>query len=272
MFARQRWRNLIHLTQQDDVTVLGFSWRRSRAVGYSVQAYLVRGVLIDSGFPAAHEPFAAWLRLNSVRGALITHHHEDHAGNLRTLAEHGIPVTADPRTIDYAARRQRIPLYRRFTWQSPEPTVGALQSFRDDTLRLIATPGHSADHHAVWDEQTGTLFAGDLYLGAKVRVAHASEDQRALLASLRSMIARAPARVFCSHRGLLPRGVAQLAHKADWLEHTIHDIDTRIAAGWTDLAIRRDVLGARPMTHWFSQGEYSPDNMVRALRASSGII
>ncbi len=261
---------MIHTTQQDDVTVLDFSWRRSRAVGYRVQAYLVRGVLIDSGFPAAHASFAAWLRQHTIRGALITHHHEDHSGNLRTLAEQGIPVGADARTIEYAARRQQIPFYRRFTWMSPEPTEGAVRPFREATLQLIATPGHSADHHAVWDAQTGTLFAGDLYLGAKVRVAHASEDPRALLVSLRAMIARAPARVFCSHRGLLPRGVSQLANKADWLEHTIGEIDTRIAAGWTDVAIRRDVLGARPMTHWFSQGEYSPDNMVRALRASSG--
>jgi glyoxylase-like metal-dependent hydrolase (beta-lactamase superfamily II) len=260
---------VIRIVQHDDVTVLQFSWRRSRAVGYSVQAYFVRSVLIDSGFPAAQASFASWLRENSVRGALITHHHEDHAGNLRALAEHGIPVGADPRTVDYAARRQRIPFYRRFTWQSPRPTVGAVHEFHDDTLRLIATPGHSADHHAVWDDLTGTLFAADLYLGTKVRLAHASEDPRALLTSLRAMIARAPARVFCSHRGLLPRGVAQLASKADWLEQTIQDIDTRIAAGWTDVAIRRDVLGARPMTHWFSQGEYSPDNMVRALRATS---
>lgn len=260
---------MIRITQQDDVTVLHFSWRRSRAVGYSVQAYLVRGVLIDTGFPAAQRDFNAWLGEHAVRGALITHHHEDHAGNLRALVQHGIPVHADAHTIDYAARRQQIPFYRRFTWQTPEPTTGALQAFHEDTLRLIATPGHSADHHAVFDEATGTLFAGDLYLGTRVRVAHAREDPRALLASLRAMVTRAPARVFCSHRGLLPRGVSQLAHKADWLEQTIDAIDTRIAAGWTDVAIRRDVLGARPLTHWFSQGEYSPDNIVRALRASS---
>jgi hypothetical protein len=45
-------------------------------------------------------------------------------------------------------------------------------------------------------------------------------------------------------------------------------VDLRIADGWDDRAIRRELLGRLPMTHWFSQGEYSPDNIVRALRVT----
>ena len=120
----------------------------------------------------------------------------------------------------------------------------------------------------MWDRETGTLFAGDLYLGVRVRVAHRDEDPRALVQSLRAMVALSPTRVFCSHRGLLRDGAARLAAKADWLEERIARIDDRLALGDSDAVIRRAVLGKRPATHWFSQGEYSPDNLVAALRAT----
>jgi len=61
-------------------------------------------------------------------------------------------------------------------------------------------------------------------------------------------------------------GILKCMTVIDEFTRQAFDIDTRIAAGWTDVAIRRDVLGARPMTHWFSQGEYSPDSAARGPR------
>jgi glyoxylase-like metal-dependent hydrolase (beta-lactamase superfamily II) len=230
--------------------------------------YLVRGVLIDTGFPGIAAEVRALLEQHRIRGAIITHHHEDHAGNLAALAEAGIPVQATPHTLDYTARRHQLRLYREFAWQAAAPVAQPLEPFTDDTFEFLLTPGHTADHHAVWDTRTGTLYAGDLYLGARVRIAQPDEQPRRLLQSLRAMAAREPARIFCAHRGLLPHGHAQLTAKADWLEQLIHAVDRRLAEGWSDDAIRREVLGARPPLHWLSRGEYSPDNLVKALRAS----
>jgi endoribonuclease LACTB2 len=250
-----------------DVTALRCSWGRSRLIGYAVHAYLVRGVLIDCGFPALAPSFRRWLDATpTVRGAFLTHHHEDHAGNLATLAARGIPVAADARTLQLAMTPAPLAFYRRFAWAESTPVAHDITPFEHDEFRLLPTPGHCADHQAVWDSATGTLFAGDLFLGVRASIAHHDEDPRGLVESLRAMIALGPARVFCSHRGLLPDGTSRLEAKADWLEERIAHIDARIAAGDNDQAIRKAVLGKRPATHWFSRGAYSPDNFVAAVR------
>jgi glyoxylase-like metal-dependent hydrolase (beta-lactamase superfamily II) len=249
----------------DDVTAYRLSWWRSRAIGYSVCVYRVRDVLIDTGYPAAHREVSQLVRAAPVRGAYVTHQHEDHAGNAPWLARHGVPLAMDERTLAELRSPHRIGLYRHITWRAMRPLSTPFAPFVDPTLTLVHTPGHSPDHHAVWDEQTGTLFAGDLFLGVRVKLAHAYEQPYAHVQSLRAMIARGPARVFCAHRGLLRDGPALLAAKADWMESQIDRVE-RLARDGADVPrIRAEVLGPRDSTHWISAGDYSPDHWIRAV-------
>ena len=261
---------MISPTTYDDVTRLEMSSRRSRLVGYSVSAYLVRGVLVDTGFPAVAGEFADLVAARRPRGVLLTHEHEDHAGNVALATRLGLPIGAASATLAALGGSSPIGFYRRYTWGAMAPLdPGALEPFTDDVLTLLPTPGHSPDHHAVWDAATGTLFGGDLFLGVRVRIARADEDPRRLLASLRAAAALGPARLFDAHRGLVRDPVAALGAKADWLEETIAAVEGRAAAGLSDAAIRREVLGREEMTGYFSLGDYSRTNFVRAVRASS---
>lgn len=260
---------MIALTVHHDVTRLEMSSRRSRLVGYAVSAYLVRGVLVDTGFPAIEGELARLVAERRPRGVLVTHEHEDHAGNLPLALRLGLPVGAAATTLDALRRAGPIGFYRRYTWGAmaalgPTP----VEPFADDTLSLLPTPGHSPDHHAVWDGATGTLFGGDLFLGVRVRVARADEDPRLLVASLRAAAALGPARLFDAHRGLVREPAAALTAKADWLDETIAAIDGRAAAGMSDRAIRRAVLGREELAGYFSLGDYSRTNLVRAVRKS----
>ena len=262
---------MIAITAHDDVLRLEMSSRRSRLVGYSVSAYLVRGVLVDSGFPALSRELARFLGERRPRGMLVTHEHEDHAGNVAVAARLGIPVGASPATVAALRRLPPLPLYRRYTWGTAVPLIGPLDPFADDALALTPSPGHSHDHHVVWDAERETLFGGDLFLGVRVKIAHHAEDPRELVRSLRAAAALRPARLFDAHRGPVPTPVAALTAKADWLDETIAAIDRRIADGWTDAAIRNELLGPEEATGYFSFGEYSRINFIRAVRRSSGI-
>ncbi len=257
---------MLRETAHGDVTALHCSWPRSRAIGYAVHAFHMRGVLIDSAFPGVAAEFDTWLNGHPVRGAFITHEHEDHAGNVNALAVRGIPIGADPRTLATVRDPAGIAFYRRFAWRAAEPLSQPIEPFSDASFELISTPGHSPDHHAVWDRETGTLFAGDLFIGVKLRLTHSHEDPRAQVASLRAMIARAPSRVFCAHRGLLSNGTEGLRAKAEWMDDAIGRIDAGLDAGVPEHVLRRTVLGQRSFTHYVSRGEYSPDNFVRAVR------
>ena len=261
---------MLHLEPHaPDVVRLHMSSWRSRLVGYSVSAYLVRGALVDCGFHAVRRELARWADEARPRGVILTHEHEDHAGNVDLLARLGIPVAAGALTLAAVrdTHRPRIGFYRRWTWESMPPLSVPVAPFEpaEAGLELLPSPGHSPDHHVVWDPERATLFSGDLFLGVKVRVAHHWEDPRTLVRSLRAAAALAPERLFDAHRGPVADPVATLARKADWLEETIGRIDALADRGASDAEIRDRVLGREGMEGYFSGGDYSKLNLVRGV-------
>ena len=257
---------MLHVIRHGDVTELRFSTWRSRSVGFRVSAFLVRGVLVDTGFPDCAGALARFIATVRPDGCLVTHFHEDHSGGVAAVAGAGVPVWMDERTAHRVQQPKRIGFYRRYTWGSPSP-VGAFTPFSPPgSFECIATPGHSDDHHVVWDRETGTLFGGDLFIGVKVRGSHASEQPRTLVRSLRRVIELCPRRLFDAHRGLVENPVALLTAKADWLEQTIASIDALIADGLDDTAIARRVLGNDWFSRAFTAGDYTMRNFVRSVR------
>ncbi len=238
-------------------------------VGYSVHMFAVRGVLIDCGFRGVAGDVARVITALRPRGAFLTHHHEDHAGNIELLARAGVPVAAHAETLSIVRKRSAIGFYRHVVWRAMLPLVSTIEPFGDAALSLVHTPGHCENHDAVWDSETGTLFSGDLYLGVKVQLAHRYENPRQLVASLRAMVSRNPTRVFCAHRGQLREPVQMLTAKADWLSEIIARADQRIREGFTDNAIRQELLGARALADVISAGDYSANNLIAAIRASA---
>lgn len=273
---------MIEIERHGDVTRLEMRSWRTRLAGYSVSAYLVRGVLVDTGFAGAAPALDAWLRnarrafLHGAEGlmsAVVTHAHEDHSGNAGLLQERGIPVWLSPHTRDELATLRRVPLYRRFVWGGPLPVQPDAGRFAADAvplphgLEILPAPGHSDDHHVVWDQETGTLFGGDLFLGVKVRVAHHAERPRTLAATLRRMAALEPARLFDAHRGEVRTPAAALRAKADWIEEMVGEIERRAAAGMPARRIRTELLGREPGEYYVSFNEYSKLQLVQAVLA-----
>jgi glyoxylase-like metal-dependent hydrolase (beta-lactamase superfamily II) len=257
---------VIRVERQGDVIRLEMTRTPNRIVGINVSAFVVRGVLIDSGFPAIGGELGAYLAQSMPRGAFITHSHEDHAGNVDRLARLGVPLRIDDATLTVARSRQTLALYRRITWGTPTPLVTDVVPFSDPDLHFIATPGHSDDHHVVWDAQTGTLFSGDLFLGVKAAVIHAHERPHELVRSLREMIALGPERMFDAHRGLVKGPGRALEAKVAWLEGAIGRVSDLVARGWDDVAIQHAVIGRGGAVDVVSRGEYSKRNFIAAVR------
>lgn len=260
---------MLALETHGEVTRITMTTWRSRLAGYSVSAYLVRGVMIDTGFPSMRRELARLLAERRPAGVMLTHQHEDHAGNVGLVAELGLPVALAPATLDALHEGEKhVGLYRRVIWGRQPPFTDGLVPFAPDALQLLPAPGHSSDHHVVWDAGREVLFGGDLYLGMKVRVARPTENPRELARTLRRMIALRPMVLFDGHRGLVPNAVQALTAKADWLDETIGRIDALTGAGWSTDAIRREVLGREDFTRWFTAGDLARGVFVRLVRGS----
>ncbi len=262
---------MIEIQRFGDVERIRLASWGSRIAGMDVSAYLVHGVLIDSGFPHAHHELTRFLKERPIVGAMLTHYHEDHAGNTQLLAARGTPVAMHKLTRERLEEAARIRLYRRVVWGTPPPLTSPLREFASEApLEFVHTPGHSTDHQIVWDPGTATLFSGDLWLGVRATVMHESENPFRIVESLRTVLALTPERMFDAHRGPVRDPVAAITAKIGYLEDTIASIAAKQAAGWSDRAILRRLLGGDERVAIASAGEYSRMNFVRAVRRVRG--
>jgi glyoxylase-like metal-dependent hydrolase (beta-lactamase superfamily II) len=259
----------LRLEQFGDVQRLRMASAGGRLARIDVSAYVVRGVLIDTGFHRVRRALHAAITAMGVRAVIVTHWHEDHAGNVTTLARRGLPIALRSETERALRTRPDIQFYRRAIWGHPPALDSHVVPFEPQGFQLVHTPGHSEDHQVVLDLETGTLFSGDLWLGIRARVFHSSEDPYAIIESLRRAAALRPERMFDAHRGLVGTPSSALVARADWLAETIDTITRRVADGWSDREILAKVLGGEERAAIVSRGDYARVNLVRAVRRRS---
>ncbi len=151
--------------------------------------FLIEGTqpaLVETGSqtsaPAVLEALsAAGLDAADLRWIVVTHIHLDHAGGVGDIAaafpnatvvvhERGARHLLDPTRLIDSASRVYGPLldglYGRMLPVAEDRLVAAADGYRVDLgaghfLTLVDSPGHAKHHHAVLDEQTGTLLVGD---------------------------------------------------------------------------------------------------------------
>ena len=239
-------------------------------VGVGVSVYVIRGVMIDTGFDRARAAVVDAVSRLQVHGVIVTHWHEDHAGNAAALARIGVPVFMRDDTAAILWQRPDIHLYRKFVWGRPPALDVEPRPVIAHGLECHHTPGHSHDHQVVWDRETGTLFSGDLWLGVRSRILHSSEDPYVIVESLRHAAALGPERMFDAHRGPVKKPVAALTSKAEWMTETLGEIERRVGEGASDRAIVKEVLGGEQLAALLSHGEYARRNFVRAVRRHRG--
>ena len=258
---------MIQIERFDDVERIRLASWGSRIARMDVSAYLVRGILVDSGFPRARRELARLLAARSVHGAMLTHYHEDHAGNADLLAERGIPLVMHPMTLGRLREHALIRAYRRVVWGTPRALTAPVRALTEAvSLRFVHTPGHSEDHQIVWDAERETVFSGDLWLGVHARVMHEDEDPFAIAESLRRVRALRPKRMFDAHRGFVRDPIESIDARINFLEDTIAAVRSKIEGGLNDLEIVRELFGGDETVALVSRGEYSRANFVRAVR------
>ncbi|MBA2273929.1 MAG: MBL fold metallo-hydrolase [Actinobacteria bacterium] len=149
-------------------------------------AFIVRGLqtaLVETGPKATVDNVLSGLEeagVESIDWIVVTHIHLDHAGAAGTLAgrwpearvavhELGAPHLTDPTKLWASARRIYGDAMEEL-WGGIDPVPpdrievlsdGQVIDLGGRTLQAVETPGHARHHHALLDDSTGALFAGD---------------------------------------------------------------------------------------------------------------
>ena len=151
--------------------------------------------LIDAGTgdPRHLDAVAAALAGASLAQVLVTHAHVDHASGAVAIAQRfdGVKFFKMP----WAERDSR--------WPVPWQPIGDndIVEAGDRRLRAVHTPGHAPDHLCFWDEESRTMFSGDLAVtGTTVYIPpNLRGDLADYLASLERVRALKPARLLPAH-------------------------------------------------------------------------
>lgn len=235
-----------------------------------VFVYLVDGMLIDTGAEKLQEELEVFFTDHSFDQVVLTHHHEDHTGNAAWLQQHvEVPFFLHPLGMPIIEDDGEYPEYRKITWGNRR-AFNALpfgERVRSRTLdwQVIHTPGHADDHVALFHEESGRLFTGDLFVSPKTRVMMKTESVPLIMASLRKLLALPFTSVFCSHAGFLENGRALLEQKLNHLESLQQTIIDRYKKGQTPSEINQQLFQKTYPIIKFSNREWDTIHIVTSV-------
>ena len=257
----------------EDITRIRITSRWAKVLGFEVTAYLVGDLLVDTGFRHVRRPVLDALAGSSISAICFTHNHEDHTGNCGPLvARHRCPAYLRNSGLSWGEGVRRLRPYRSWFWGSPGSLdveeMPAVVEGAERRLRAIPTPGHSATHVALWEESTGTVFTGDLYISPGASAVMTQENPYDLAASLRRVAEVEPELMLTGHGLALAKPAVKLRTKADRIEKAAARAVELHRSGMADRDAVREVFstGHRRdrVIEALTQGEFSRVNFVRA--------
>jgi len=137
----------------------------------TINVYLVAGILVDAGTPAARQRILRQLRGRNVSAHVVTHAHPDHFGSSHAVCEAlGLPLWTGERdaeaveTARPVSARGRVPAL--LAWMMPPGHPVARTLREGDEMQgfiVLDVPGHSPGHIALWRESDRTLVCGDVF-------------------------------------------------------------------------------------------------------------
>ncbi len=263
---------MLKVNRLGEVVQLMMGREMEGTVLYWTAAYLVDGLLIDTGCAYTVEELGGFLEKQEVELVVNSHHHEDHIGaNAFIKQQLGLEIYAHPLAIPLIKNGFPLLEYQEMVWGYPELTeVQPLpETIRTKhySFEVIETPGHSLDHIVLFEREKGWCFSGDLFVSENLKVLRADEDINGIIASLEKLMAL-PAEeltLYTSLGRVVPDGKRAMASFLEYLRDLRQKVAGLAGESLTAPEIRDHIFGRETQMAPLTGGHFSVLNLVEQL-------
>lgn len=234
-----------------------------------VYCYVVGDTLVDTGLSCYGAEILELVRQCGVTRAVLTHHHEDHAGNAAALRAAGLEVMSSAMTREIVAHDLPIHFYQHLIWGKMAPV--ATDVFVDRVrigpyaAEVISAAGHCADQVVFFVREEGWLFSGDSFLSERVKVFRRDEDFAATVATLRRLSQLDFDALLCAHKPRFTQGRQALRAKLEWLLELEGEVRRLHASGTPPGEIARRCVRPPWLAAILTAGDATAQNLVYSI-------
>jgi len=266
---------MLKFTNFGDITRIDSARTLAGRGYYWSTAYLVDGLLIDTGCAHSAYELAAIIKQENLRFIINTHTHEDHIGanGILQARQGDLNIFAHPIALpilENPHRTQPLQMYRRIMWGWPKPSSG--RSVNDGEwietdkyrFRVIYTPGHSPDHLCLYEPNRGWFFSGDLFVGGRDRALRDGYNIWQIIESLKR-VGKIPLKtLFPGCARVRDNPTLALTNKIEYLQETGEKILLLHKKGVSRGAIARSVFGGPMWIEFMTLGHFTRRHLVES--------
>lgn len=256
----------------EDVLGISYTHNPVRGLRGTVYTYIVDGLMIDTAQSKARREVLAEVEKLNIDKLFITHHHEDHTGNIADIVyQQDVPVYGSPQTSALMENPPKMSFAQRFLWggrpaySDIEPIEGVIQTPKY-TFRLIPVHGHADGMVVLYEEEKKWLFSADLYIYSRYSLFLTEESIHHQIASIKEIMQLDFKVMFCCHSPVIDNPKETLQAKLDFLESIVEQVQRFHKQGYSERGILKQIkLKEAQITKFISRGSLSKLNMVRSV-------
>ncbi len=237
-----------------------------------VHVYYVDGLLIDTGQSRASREVLRRIGEWDVRKIFITHHHEDHSGNLNLLQAHfNCPAYASETCCALMKNPPKISLAQHIFWGNRPPNhqlIPPKETIHTDkyNFQIIPIPGHASDMVALYEPHKKWLFSADLYVHHYINYFLKNESVKQQIESIKRILKLDFEVLFCAHNPQFTGGKSLLEKKLIFFENFYAQVSELQEKGYTAKQIFKQLnFSENRFIQFISHGNLSKMNMVKSV-------
>lgn len=242
------------------------------AVNTTVHFFVLDNIFIDSAQPTTKKIFIEIAKNYKPEYCLLTHYHEDHAGNAYDLKKlFNTKIFSHNLSVSYLENGYKMLPYEKIIWGVPEKfSPDFIYSDKVEigkyAFNVIHTPGHSVDSVSLLEINRGWLFTGDLFISAKPKYLRRDENIYTILESLKKLLNYDFDVMFCAHRGIVDEKPKELiSKKIEYIEELIDKVKKLHEKGYRVKKIRNKLLGFEDITSFATNFDFNKLNIVKSI-------